>query len=228
LTKAHITTKIRPVQKGVSPQASLVEAAFFAHDGHPEGVLEVEMAGLKSENELVEIPLETVPEATGEEGKPSQPNAGNAIEGDIVQVNQSNISQITAQKVELRQGGANKVNAEQVTAQQSGLGMIQASSVNVSQSGVGFVRSSETVLEKNSTQVLVTQTATINGGTAGLLVAREVHANPLRAFVVLAQKIDGQVETTLDTRGAILAGLIAGIAAGLVSLVGRLLTQRKR
>jgi hypothetical protein len=46
--------------------------------------------------------------------------------------------------------------------------------------------------------------------------------------VVLAQKIDGQVETTLDTRGAILAGLVAGIAAGLVSLVGRLLSQRKR
>jgi len=195
---------------------------------HSLAVMEVDMAGQKSDNDLVEIPLETVPETPGEEEKSLQPGAENAVEGDLVQLNQSNISQVNAGKVEIKQSGAYRVDAEQVTAQQSGLGMIQASSVSVSQSGIGFVRSNETVLEKNSTQVLVTQTATVNGGTAGLLVAREVHASPLRAFVVLAQKIDGQVETTLDTRGAILAGLIAGIAAGLVSLIGRLLTQRRR
>ena len=105
--------------------------------------------------------------------------------------------------------------------------MIQATSVTVDQGGIGFVRAGEAKLDRSSAQTLVADTITVNGGTTGLLVAREVHANPLRAFVVLAQKIDGQVETTLDTRGAILAGLIAGIAAGLVSLVGRLLTQRK-
>jgi hypothetical protein len=31
----------------------------------------------------------------------------------------------------------------------------------------------------------------------------------------------------LDTRGALIAGLVAGIAAGMVMLVGRLITGRK-
>jgi hypothetical protein len=190
--------------------------------------MEAEMARKKTENNPVEIPLETALENKPEIESPPQAVEEKIIEEDLIQVKQGNIPQVNAEKVEIQSGAANRVYAEQVTVHQGGVGMVQATSVSVNQGGIGFVRAGEANLENSSTQAVVTQTATVNGGTVGLLIAREVHANPLRAFVVLAQKIDGQVETTLDTRGAILAGLVAGIAAGLVSLMGRLLSQRKR
>ncbi len=185
------------------------------------------MVGKKSEQELVEIPLETYPEMADKDVT-TQAKDEKIVEAEAVQVNQSNISQVNAEKVEFQQGSAARVYADQVTVRQGGVGITQATSANVSQSGVGIVRASDVTLEKCSAQAVIAQTAIENGGTTGLLIAREVHANPIRAFVVLAQNIDGQVETTLDTRGAILAGVIAGIAAGLVGLVGRLLSNRKR
>jgi hypothetical protein len=39
--------------------------------------------------------------------------------------------------------------------------------------------------------------------------------------------VDGPVDTVLDTPRAILAGLTAGIAFGLVYLAGRLLVRRR-
>jgi hypothetical protein len=46
-------------------------------------------------------------------------------------------------------------------------------------------------------------------------------------FVLLAREVNGPVETVLDTRGAVAAGLVAGIAIGLVLFVGGLLTRRR-
>jgi hypothetical protein len=186
------------------------------------------MAGQKSKNNLVEIPLEIVPETHQGAESPSQPADENVIEADIVQVNQGNVSQVNAGRVEFKQGGAGRVNAEQVTVHLGGIGMAWGTTVSVDQGGIGIVRAGEAQLDKCQTHVLVAQTATTKEGMTGVLVANEVHANPLRAVVVLAKTIDGQVETTLDTRGAILAGLVGGIALGLVSLTGRLLTRSKR
>jgi len=231
LTKPHIAAKIRPVQKASPLRRVWWRRLFlpvYIDCEHPLTVMEVELAGQKSEYEIVEIPLETIPESSSEDNDTSQPADEKTIEAEIVRVNQSGVLQVNAGKVEIQQGGANRVYAEQVTVNQGAAGIIQATSVTVEQGGLGFVRAGEVNIDESTVQTMVADTITANGGTAGLLVAREVHANPLRAFVVLAQKIDGQIDTTLDTRGAILAGLIAGIAAGLVSLVGRLLTQRKR
>ena len=186
------------------------------------------MAGVKPDHIMDEIPLETIPEPTNEVDISSQSVDEKIVEADIVQVNQGKVTQVNAGKVEMQQGGAGRIHAEQATIHQGGVGMVQATSVNVSQSGIGIVRTGEAILERNTVQMMIAQKTTVNGGSTGLLVAQEVHANPLHAFVVLAGKTDGQIETTLDTHGAILAGLIAGIACGLVSLVGRLLLQRRR
>jgi hypothetical protein len=45
--------------------------------------------------------------------------------------------------------------------------------------------------------------------------------------ILLAREVHGPVETVLDTRGALLAGLVAGVAIGMVLYVGRLLSRRR-
>jgi hypothetical protein len=190
--------------------------------------MEVAMANKKTENEPVEIPLELVPETPQETEALAHSTGENIVENDVIQVNQGNVAQVNAEKVEFRQGGAARVNADQVTIHQGGAGMIQAITANVDQGGVGILRANEATLTNSSAQLMAAQAVTVNGGMAGVLVANEVHANPLRAVIVLAQKIDGPVETSLDTRGAMLAGLVGGVALGLISLVGRLLIRNHK
>jgi len=75
---------------------------------------------------------------------------------------------------------------------------------------------------------LYTQTAHLNEAQAGLVVARQVEAGNLRTAVLLASRVEGNVETLVDTQRAMLAGLTAGIAMGLVLFLVRLLTSRRR
>jgi hypothetical protein len=66
----------------------------------------------------------------------------------------------------------------------------------------------------------------VENATAGVLVAREVHGTTLRTAVLLAGKVDGKVETLLDTVGAIGAGLAAGVGIGLILSIARVLRKR--
>jgi hypothetical protein len=61
----------------------------------------------------------------------------------------------------------------------------------------------------------------------GLLVAQQVRGGSIKTAVLLAGQVDGPVETSLDTPRALLAGLAAGIGAGLVLLIGSLAKQRR-
>jgi hypothetical protein len=45
--------------------------------------------------------------------------------------------------------------------------------------------------------------------------------------ILLAREVNGPVETVFDTRGAALAGLIGGIAVGMVLFAGKLLSRRR-
>jgi len=61
----------------------------------------------------------------------------------------------------------------------------------------------------------------------GLAAGREVHVNESRTGILLAKTVNGNVNTVLDTRGALIAGLTGGLFAGLMLLLGRMLFGRK-
>ena len=74
----------------------------------------------------------------------------------------------------------------------------------------------------------------VYGGTVELheaetvaVIAREVHAPTIHTSLLLANKVEGNVETVLDTPRALLAGLTAGIAFGLVSVIGKIIRGRR-
>jgi hypothetical protein len=60
----------------------------------------------------------------------------------------------------------------------------------------------------------------------GLTVAERADLQQSSTVVLLAREVHGPVETLLDTRGAVLAGLVAGATAGLLWLAGALLRRR--
>ena len=83
------------------------------------------------------------------------------------------------------------------------------------------------VLNESQAGVIYAQTAELHDSRTSILVAQQVHADTIRTTVLLAGRVEGPVETMVDTPRALLAGLSAGVAVGLVLFVMRLITGRK-
>jgi len=83
-------------------------------------------------------------------------------------------------------------------------------------------------LQDSSSVVLVTENAKLQESRNGLLVASKVEADTINTTILLTRNVEGNVETVLDTPRALLAGLTAGVAVGLVLFVGQLLTKRDK
>ena len=82
-------------------------------------------------------------------------------------------------------------------------------------------------VEEASIGVAVGDRMNLANARAGVLYANQAELNNSSSVILLARDVHGDVETVLDTRGAMLAGLVSGIAVGLVLFVGRLLTRRR-
>jgi hypothetical protein len=75
--------------------------------------------------------------------------------------------------------------------------------------------------------VVISETATLQESRAKVVIARQVQSAGTRTAILLAGKVEGSVETALDTPRALLAGLTAGVAVGLVLFVGKLLSRKR-
>ncbi len=96
----------------------------------------------------------------------------------------------------------------------------------MSDAGAILIQSSEAEIYATRAVVLSATEAKVVNSAIGMLTAERVEAESIRAGVVLSRQVVGQVETVLDTPRAVVAGLSAGIALGLVYLVTRLLFKQ--
>jgi hypothetical protein len=149
------------------------------------------------------------------------------IDAEQVTLHQSVTGQVKAGEVELRQSITGQVSAEQIDLSDSISGALESNTVHMQDSVLLIGRSGETVIQDSAVGVLVTDQAIMDNGTARLVIARQVSGGPIRPLVLLAGKVDGPVEPTLDTPRAVLAGLSAGVAFGLVLWLEKLLSRKK-
>jgi hypothetical protein len=82
------------------------------------------------------------------------------------------------------------------------------------------------MIEDGSAAAVYGQDIQINTSRVGLMAAKKAALQNSRTIILLASEVHGNVETVMDTRQAVLAGLISGIAVGLVLFVGNLLRRR--
>jgi hypothetical protein len=69
-------------------------------------------------------------------------------------------------------------------------------------------------------------TVSVEGARVGVTAAREVRGEKVESVILLAGRVEGEVHTVVDTRGAVIAGLVGGLVAGLIVLVGRIAFRR--
>jgi hypothetical protein len=90
---------------------------------------------------------------------------------------------------------------------------------------VGIIKA-EKASARGYTGAIVAGTAEVQNSAVGYLVGRDVHAENVRTVVLLARNVEGNVTTTLDARGVLIAGLVGGLFSGLMLLLGRFLLRR--
>ena len=148
------------------------------------------------------------------------------VRAELVQMHQADAENIVAQHVELHQSAAANVKANQINMNQSAIAMANATEVNVANGAVAFVQA-EKMSAGGYTGVVLAGSADVQHGAAVLVAGRDVHMTQSRTGILIARNVSGDVTTMLDTRGALIAGLVGGLFAGLMLLLGRSLFGRK-
>lgn len=141
------------------------------------------------------------------------------VTAEMVRMHQSNAGTITSEDVELNVAAAGGINAQNVTGRQALIGGLKAETAQLTGSIVGGVRGTNVEVEGMLVGA-AGDTVTLKNARVGLTAAREVHGERVESLVLLAGRVEGDVHTVVDTRGAIIAGVVGGLVAGALFLLG--------
>ena len=151
-----------------------------------------------------------------------------AVEAEVVNISQGGADVIKANQVHIEMGIASTVYAEDVNVNMGGVVLADSDSLRVEQGGVVMARTQDLVVEDGGVGLAFADTATFANVRAGVVVTQHVELEDARTLVLLSREIHGTVETVLDTRGAALAGIAAGLGVGLMLIIGGLLGRRRK
>ncbi len=171
----------------------------------------------------VPVPAET--DETPEVINLAQSSAGD-IHAEMVRMHQSAAQAITADDVEMNMAAAASSQVQKVTAQQSAFGAVFAEEANISGSMIGAVLS-DSARAHGVIAAVNADTVHVENAYVGVTAASEVRGERVESIVMLAGRVEGEVHTVVDTRGAILAGVVGGMVAGLILLVGKMAFRRE-
>ena len=148
------------------------------------------------------------------------------IEAEMVRMHQSLVQEITAEEVELHQSAALDVTTAEVSAHEAALGLVTAKEVEMTNSAAAVIRA-ENVDARGSVGVVLAGSTNLGNTYVGVVAGRQVQAERIESLLLLARDVEGDVQTVVDTRGALIAGVVGGLFAGLILLVGRLVFGRR-
>lgn len=176
------------------------------------------------------VPLGDAPFSCVSEARMSEAEAKNELEdirAEVINLRGGVVETVEADMVRISQGGANRIVAKAVELDQGGSVSLQGDSVSMLRSGAAVVRGDYVAMEGSTSGLLVAEESTLRSSRSGVIITERADLNNSSSVLLLAREVNGPIETVLDTEGALLAGLTAGIAVGLVLFVSRLLTRRR-
>jgi len=148
------------------------------------------------------------------------------VEAKLVRMHQSAAQEITADEVDLQQSAALDVTTAEVNAHEAALGLVTARDVDLNNSAVAIIRA-ETANIAGSAGVVLAESANLGNTYAGVVAGNEVRSERIESLILLARNVEGDVQTVVDTRSALIAGMVGGLLAGIFLLVGRMLFGHK-
>jgi len=75
--------------------------------------------------------------------------------------------------------------------------------------------------------VVIAGTANLGNTYAGAVVGEQVKSERIETLILLSNHVEGEVQTVVDTRSALIAGMVGGLLTGTILLIGRLVFGRR-
>jgi hypothetical protein len=147
------------------------------------------------------------------------------IHAAMVRMHQADAETITADEVEMQQSAAGSVKATRVSTHQSALAAVESTEVLAEHTMLGYVQAEKASIS-GYTGAVVAGSADVRNAMAGVIVGTDIHVDESRTVLLIGRNINGNVTTLVDTRSALIAGLVGGLFAGIMLLLGRTLFRR--
>jgi hypothetical protein len=156
------------------------------------------------------------------------------VEATTVNITQGGAGEVEAETVTLTKGGIAAASAEDISVTQGGIGRAEADDIAVRVGGIGFARGERISVELGAVGLAIGSDVSVTQGYARTVLARNVVIrqggartivagnvsldDKSRSFIVIARKVEGEIRTVLDWRGAVAIGAGLALAAGLLRL----------
>ena len=139
-----------------------------------------------------------------------------------------------AGSMSIRQGGVNIAEAGQIDVHQGGISRAQADDIAVTQGGIGLARGNRVSVDMGAVGLALGGEVRVTQGYARSILARDVRIEQAGArtiiagtarfernsgtLMLIAGRVEGNVRTVLDWRGALAFGAALGLVMGLFRL----------
>jgi hypothetical protein len=142
------------------------------------------------------------------------------IEGEFVNIKQSTIRSVEGGHIELQQVGALSIDGEKVEITQGASGILRGGEINLNQSISGVTAADTVSVNFSLSPVTISrQETTTDRSAVGLMAARNIKSENTSAFLIIANKVEGNITTLLDWRSAVALGAVFGGLWGFFSLL---------
>lgn len=139
------------------------------------------------------------------------------IDGEVLMVQQGGINEANARQIDVRQGGIGRARADDIAVSQGGIVVARGEHVSVELGGVGLAVAGDVRVTQGMAGTVLARDVHIEQGAARTVIAsRAVLERNVGVFMLIAGRVEGNVRTILDWRGAIAFGAAFGLVAGLI------------
>ncbi len=144
------------------------------------------------------------------------------IEGEFINVKQSTIRSVEGGHIELQQVGALSIDGERVEVTQGASGILRGNDISLNQSISAVTAADSVSINFSCSPVTISrEQTTANRSAGGVMAAKEIKSENTSAFLIVSNRIEGNVTTLLDWRSAFALGAVFGGLWGFFSLLFR-------
>jgi hypothetical protein len=142
------------------------------------------------------------------------------VEGEFINIKQSTIRSVEGGHLELQQVGALSIDGEKVEVTQGASGILRGHDISLNQSISGVTAADNVAINFSLSPLTISREQTTASRSAvGIMAAKEIKSENTSAFLVISNKIEGNITTLLDMRSAVALGAVVGGLWGFFSLL---------
>jgi hypothetical protein len=134
-----------------------------------------------------------------------------------VTVLESGVTIAEATTIDVRQGGIGRAAAQDINVSMGGIGLARAERVSVELGGIGAAIGDEVEVRQGAVNAVIAREAEVEQALVQSIVALKVEVEEqVNVLFLIAGRVEGNVRTVFDWRGALAFGAVFGLLVGLL------------